>query len=270
MELRAQLRHGGQPPDRLVVEHVGVKAAQADALDARDGRRVLDQFGQPGAGVAAVARQADGGQHDLPVTGPGQPLQLVQDARLAAAAHRAARTRDDAIGALAVAAILHLDESAGMFGKFVQRQFLKRFALVVRADIHHPLALTVQHFFHILQDRVPVAGAGHNVRLRDGGGLLREGLGVAAGQHGHGLRMLALLPPQPFAAFLVAEVGHGAAVDHIHIGFFARFHHRVSARLKQLRQRAGFVLVDFAAQGIKIDPHRVFILAFVFTKISTL
>ena len=180
---------------------------------------------------------------------------LLQNAFLAAAAHRAAGAGDDAVGALAVAAVLHLDKGAGMLGKPLDGQLLKLLALLVGADVHDALLLAVQHLLHQAGQNAPAAGAGHHVGLRHRGGFLRERLGVAAGQDRDGLRMLPLLPAQPFAAFLVAEVGDGAAVDHIDVRLLAGFHHRVAVGLKQLCQGAGLVLVDLAAQGIKIDPH---------------
>ena len=143
-----------------------------------------------------------------------------------------------------------------MLGKFVHRQFFKALALFVGADIHHALGIAVQQLLHVGQHGVAVAGAGHHVRLGDGGSLLGERLRIAARQHGDGAGVLALGAAQPFAAFLVAEIGHGAAVHHIHVRRLIIRHHGVAVCLKQLLHSAGFVLVDLAAQGIKCYPHK--------------
>ena len=132
------------------MEHVRVKAAQPDALDARHFGRLFHQLHQRGAGVGAVAGQADGGEYHLLVAGLRQPPKFLQNTLLAAAAHRAAGAGDDAVGALPSAAVLHLHKGAGVLGKPVHGQFLKLLALVMGADVHHPGFLAVQHLPHVL------------------------------------------------------------------------------------------------------------------------
>ena len=142
-----------------------------------------------------------------------------------------------------------------MLGKPLDGQLLKLLALLVGADVHDALLLAVQHLLHQAGQNAPAAGAGHHVGLCHRGGFLRERLGVAAGQHRHGAGVLALGAAQPFAAFLVAEIGHGAAVDNVDVGLLAGGHHGIAVCLKQLGHRPGFVLVHLAAQGIKADAH---------------
>ena len=144
-----------------------------------------------------------------------------------------------------------------MLGKLIHGQFFKALALLVGADVDDALLLTVQHLLHVGQNRVTVAGAGHNVRLGNFGGLVRERLRVAPCQHGHSAGVLALGTAQPFAAFLVAEVRHGAAVDDVDIRTFFIGDNGVAVFLKQLGQRTRFILVYLAAQGIKSYPHGV-------------
>ena len=237
------------------MEHVRVKAAQPDALDARHPGGLFHQLHQRGAGVGAVAGQADGSKHHFFIPGLRQPPQFFQNTFLAAAAHRAAGAGNDAVGALPSAAVLHLHKGAGMLGKPVHGQFLKLLALVMGADVHHTGLLAVQHLPHILQNGPAAAAAGHYIRLCNGGGLLREGLWITPGQHRHRAGVFPLGAAQPFAAFLVSEVGHGTAVHHVHIRRFTAGHHRVAAVLKQLGQRAGLVLIHLAAKGIKGHTH---------------
>ena len=244
------------------MQHVGVKAAQPDALNAGHLGGFFNQLYQARTAVGAVARQADGRQHDLLIPGVGQAAQLLQHARLIAAAHRTAGARNNAVGAAAVAAVLDLDKGAGVLGKLIHGQLFKALALLVGADVDDALLLTVQHLLHVGQNRVTVARAGHNVRLGDLGGLVRERLRVAPCQHGHRAGVLALGTAQPFAALLVAEVRHGAAVDDVDIRTFFIGDNGVAVFLKQLGQRARFILVYLAAQGVKSYPHGVRFLCF--------
>ena len=128
VELGAELVHRRQAGDELRRQHVGVEAAEADALDALHLRALFHQFHKVGAGVEAVAGQGDGAEHDLPVAGGGKLVQLVEDAGLGAAAHRAAGAGDDAVGALAVAAVLYFNERAGVSLEPLHGQILEQLA----------------------------------------------------------------------------------------------------------------------------------------------
>ena len=254
VELGAELVHCGQPGDELRREHVGVQAAQADALDAIDLGALFHQFHEVGAGVEAVAGQGDGAEHDLPVAGSGQLAQLVQDAGLGAAAHRAAGAGDDAVGALAVAAVLYFNERARVRLEPLHGQLLEPLAALVGGDGDDPL-VAVQQLEHIVEDGLAVAVAADEVCFQKIRGLFGEGLGVAAGEHRHGAGVLALGPAEPLAALLVAEVGHGAAVDHKDVGLFAFRHDGEAGPPEHLFQGPGLVQIDLAAKGIKTNSH---------------
>ena len=254
MELRAELVHSGKAGDELRREHIGVQAAQTDALDAWHLGAPFHQLHKVRAGVQAVAGQGDGAEHHLTVAGSRQLTQLGQDAGLIAAAHRAAGAGDDAVGALAVAAILHLDESAGVGLEPLHGQFLKLFAALVRGDGNDAF-MAVQELLHIVQNGLAVAVAAHEVGLGELGGFLREGLRVAAGEHRDGTGVLALFAAQPLAAFLVAKVGHGAAVHHKNIRRLVLLRNGKAVGAEHLFQRAGLVQVDLAAKGIKTNSH---------------
>ena len=228
----------------------------ADPLDALHGGAALDEGVQVGAGVGAVAGQRDGAEHHLPVAGGGELVQLGQDARLAAAAHRAPRLGNDAVGAAAVAAVLHLDESPGVGLEAVDRQLFKRLAPGVGGDGDDPL-VAAQKREDVVEDGAAVGVAADKVRFHQFGRLLGEGLGPAAGHDGDGGGVLPLGAAEPFAALLVAEVGDGAAVDDVDVGPLAFGHHREAVALEQLLQRLGLVQVDLAAEGIKTNAHGV-------------
>ena len=93
-------------------------------------------------------------------------------------------------------------------------------------------------------------------RLGERGSLFGESLRITAGEHGHGTGIFALGAAQPLAALLVTEVGHGAAVHHKNIRFFALRHDGEASAPEHLLQCAGLVQVDLAAKGIKTNSHK--------------
>ena len=132
----------------------------------------------------------------------------------------------------------------------LHRQFLEPLAALVRGDGHDAL-MAVQQLEHIVQNGLAVAVAAHQVGLQELRSLLREGLRIAAGEHGHGTGVLALGTAQPLAALLIAKVGHGAAVHHEYVRRFAFLHDGKAVGTEHLLQGAGLVQVDLAAQCIK-------------------
>ena len=255
VELGAELFHRCQPGDELRGQHVGVQAAQTDPLDALHLSAFFHQLHQIGPGVQTVAGQGNGAEHDLAVAGGGQLAQLLQDAVLGAAAHRAAGAGDDAVGTLTVAAVLHLDKRAGVGLEPLHGQLLKQLAPLVGRNGNDTL-VAVQQLEHIVQDGLAVSVAADEISLHELGSFLGESLRIAAGEHGHGTGIFALGAAQPLAALLVAEVGHGAAVHHKNIRFFALRHDGEASAPEHLLQRAGLVQVDLAAKGIKTNSHK--------------
>ena len=136
----------------------------------------------------------------------------------------------------------------------LHRQLLELLAALVRGNGYDAL-VAVQQLLHVLQNGLAVAVAAHKVGLGELGGFLREGLRVAAGKHRDRAGVLALFAAQPLAAFLVAEVGHGAAVHDEHIGRFTFLRDGEAVGAEQLFQCAGLVQVDLAAKGIKTNSH---------------
>ena len=255
VELRAELFHRCQPGDELRGQHVGVQAAQTDPLDALHLSAFFHQLHQIGPGVQTVAGQGNGAEHDLAVAGGGQLAQLLQDAVLGAAAHRAAGAGDDAVGTLAVAAVLHLDKGAVVGLEPLHGQLLKQLAPLVGCNGNDAL-VAVQQLEHIVQDGLAVSVAADEVGLHELGSFLGESLRIAAGEHGHGTGIFALGAAQPLAALLVTEVGHGAAVHHKNIRLFALRHDGEASAPEHLLQCAGLVQVDLAAKGIKTNSHK--------------
>ena len=136
----------------------------------------------------------------------------------------------------------------------LHRQLLELLAALVRGNGYDAF-VAVQQLLYVLQNGLAVAVAAHKVGFHELCGLLRESLRVAAGQYRHRTGVLALFAAQPLAALLVAEVGHGAAVHHKNIRFFALRHDGEASAPEHLLQRAGLVQVDLAAKGIKTNSH---------------
>ena len=149
MELRAELFHGGKAGDELRREHIRVQTAQTDALDALHLSAVLHQLHKVGAGIQTIAGQGDGTEHHLAVAGSRQLAQLGKDAGFVAAAHRAAGAGDDAVGALAVAAVLYLDKGTGVGLEPLHGQLFKFFAALVGRDGHNAL-MAVQQLENVI------------------------------------------------------------------------------------------------------------------------
>ena len=121
-------------------------------------------------------------------------------------------------------------------------------------DGHDPL-MAVQQLHHMVQDGAAVGVAADQVRFQQAGSLLGERLGVAAGEDGDGAGVLPFGVAQPFAAFLVPEIGDGAAVDDVDVGGLAVGHHREPVAPEQLLQGFGLIEVHLAAKGIKTNTH---------------
>ncbi len=93
------------------VDHLDARQPHAlDARDARDGDHQLAEL-EPLFGVAIVA-DADPGHHHLGLTVGDSLCGLTEDRARRPRASAAAHGRDDAVGAVAVTAILDLDEAA--------------------------------------------------------------------------------------------------------------------------------------------------------------
>ena len=149
VELRAELFHGGKAGDELRREHIRVQTAQTDALDALHLSAVLHQLHKVGTGIQTIAGQGDGTEHHLAVAGSRQLAQFGKDAGFVAAAHRAAGPGDDAVGALAVAAVLYLDKGTGVGLEPLHGQLFKFFAALVGRDGHNAL-MAVQQLENVI------------------------------------------------------------------------------------------------------------------------
>ena len=171
------------------------------------------------------------------------------------AADGAARGGDDAIAAPVIAAVLYFKKGAGAHAKIGGGAAFEILAFFVLRDADN--ALTVERERpHQLRQGGAVACPGDDIGFRDGGGLPREGLRVAAGEHHDGAGIFPTETADSLAGLAVAFGGDGAAAHHIDIvaGGVPR------DDIKAFGGKAGgkhlsFVLVDLAAKGIECDAH---------------
>ena len=118
-------------------------------------------------------------------------------------------------------------------------------------------ALTVERERpHQLRQGGAVACPGDDIGFRDGGGLPREGLRVAAGEHHDGAGVFPTEAADGLAGLAVAFGGDGTAAHHIDIAAGGM----PGDDIKAFGGKAGgkhlsFVLIDLAAKGIECDAH---------------
>lgn len=101
------------------------------------------------------------------------------------AADGAARGGDDAIAAPVIAAVLYFKKGAGAHAKIGGGAAFEILAFFVLWDIDNALVIE-RKILDQLRQGGTVARPGDDIGFRDGGGLPREGLRVAAGEHHDG------------------------------------------------------------------------------------
>ena len=111
-------------------------------------------------------------------------------------------------------------------------------------------------FVNRVEDFFTVAVADDDIRLGEGGGLLRIGLRHAARQHDDALRMQPFEAAHRLARFLIARAGYGAGVDEINVRLLFRRNDLKALCPKLLGQGLCFILIDLAAKGVKCSFHR--------------
>ena len=251
MELAHQTRHLGKAPGEVLRHYLGLQRAQAHAFHA--GRIVhrADGVQQRILRAPAVAGQVDARDHDLPIARVRKALRLRTHLIQRHGAHRPPHAGDDAVGAVAVAALLNLHGGAGLALVPGNEQRLKLRALqrqhgvdafVLRngllRQLHHAGAL-------LYADYHP-----HAVHLEN---LLRVALGQTARHHDGAARMQPRDAPDQLLRLLVAGSGDGAGVDEVHVRLVLHRNGGIARALEGLQHGLGVVLVDLAAQRLHSD-----------------
>ena len=258
MELGAELFSAAlrQPVDLLRGQQIRLDGTEPHPFDAGDGGRCQNGVGKVQAPFPPVVGKVDAGQDNLPVAVLRQRLQLRGKLRHRFAAHRAAGGGDDAVAAPVIAAVLDFEKGAGAHPEIGGGAGFEGFAALVRGDADNALPVNGKGLDQLRQGSA-VPGAGDDIRLGDGGGFLREGLRIAAGQHDNGAGVFPAKAPYRLTGLAVAFGGDGAAAHHIDVAARRMAGHDIKAGGgKPRRQHLGFVLIHLAAKGIKGNAHR--------------
>ncbi len=190
------------------------------------------------------------GQHHLGVSGLGQARSFLRDFLHRAGADAPAHIRDDAVGAVAVAALLYLHHRAGMPLRPGNIEQLKGHT---QHAVHRGDAGILRHgFLQQLHHLAPalVADDQPQPHGQQGFGLL---LRQTAGQHHLRGRVLLDGAAHGLQALLFTGAGHHAAVDHIDIRLLVKIAALIACGQKLLQHGLAVVLVDLAPQCIKRD-----------------
>ena len=203
----------------------------------------------------AVIGKIDAGEDDLTVTVPRKGEKFALQLRHGLAADGAARGGDDAIAAPVIAAILNFEEGAGTHAEIGGGATFEILAFFVLWDIDNALVIE-RKILDQLRQGGTVACPGDDIGFRDGGGLRRERLRVAAGEHHDGAGIFPTEAADGLAGLAVAFGGDGAAAHHIDIAAGGV----PGDDIKAFGGKAGgkhlsFVLIDLAAKGIERDAH---------------
>ncbi len=191
------------------------------------------------AAVAEVAAQSYAAEHDLAITGAKEPAHLTLQGAVGLAGELRPDGGDDAVGAVHVAAVLNLDEGAAMPLEGADARVIRDGTAAQEGG-----------------DRVLVPVGDHVGR----GGGLAHGRGGAGGQapgdDEPGGRVAAGDAPKERQGVVVRLAGHRAGVDHAEVRGL-EIPHRDGEAVGEhpLAQGLGLVLVDPAAEGLKIDAQ---------------
>ncbi len=212
--------------------------------------------GGPRVKVPAVVTEVHAGEDDLRVAGGDQRLDLLDHDRNRLAPAPATSERHDAEAAAVLAAVLDLHEGPRVPGSEVpepdDRERPRR-EHVAHLD-ERPGALP--GLGQELREGVPVPGPEDDVDAGDRGDRVRIRLRVAPGDDHHGLGVPEDGAPDGLAVRVVRAGGHGAGVDHVHLGRRLERHRPEAAGLQQRLDLRGVVLVQLTAKRRERDGHR--------------
>ena len=192
----------------------------------------------------------DSRKDDLLVTFLRQDLYFLLHVLRAAASDAASRVRDDAVAAELVAAVLNLDEGAGVLRLLVDMKLL---VLVGSSKVRNGLP--------DLFSGKPRVQKRNEVRLavvsddQVNGGILsqfvRRRLDITSCRNYHRVRIFCLRAVQHLAGFFICNVRHGTGVDDIDIRFFLKAHDLIASGLQKLFHGLRFVCIYFAAKIVQ-------------------
>ena len=202
----------------------------------------------------AVGGQVDAHQYDLFNAVGGQVLHFFFQVRRRLGAHTPPGFGDNAVGAKTVTAVLNFYKGAHALPKAADGAGGKGVAGLVGVNVHNAA------FFCMIPvddgKNITVALVReYNVCVQLGLGLLRERLGHTAGEDHRCARVTALKAAHALAGLLVRSGGYRTRVDDVVVRFLIRGHNLKTGAAQQLGHIFTFILVDFAAKGVKSSFH---------------
>ena len=164
--------------------------------------------------LLAVAAKVNADEHNLLVACGNQLANLLTDAFQAAAAQRTARKRDNAIGAILVAALLNFEKGAGFIGFRANAQL---FELSVHSHLLHIVqnlrALVLQRLLNQLHNAAALLVADDYINTLDSTHLLRRSLRIAAGDNHQGQRIVTHSAVDNLTRFALTGIGNNAGIN---------------------------------------------------------
>ena len=191
-------------------------------------------------------------QHQFPEPGICQSFRLGAHVLRRPGTDASPHIGNDAIGAVAVAALLNFHGGAGMLGKTADAQRFKWGSEQILFHGAYPLP-ACHRFLQQAHHLAPVSIADDQPRPRFLQQLRPVPLRHAPGDD----HLRGRIQPQGAAhrlhALFISRPGHGAGVDHIDVRGLVKRPHLITRLLKQFQHRLGIVLVHLAPQGMKRD-----------------
>ena len=277
VKVRADLRHGRDPPDKRFRHDARLQGTEADPLDSGDFPDPVHEIQKKASGfdgvepdrvrlrvpLKAVGADMDPGEHDLPDALLCDLLHFPDDFAGPSAPDPAPGIGDYAVGAELIAPVLDFDKGACVAGRF------ELHVLVfgpVREVGQGPSAQGAPReivagglsLFELQKELVE--------KLRDPGlvvvsdrevdGLvrpdpLRVRLHVAAHGDDHRVRIRLFGLVDHLAALPVRDIGDRAGVDHVHFRLLLKRNGNIAVLLHLLPHYVQFIIVYFASEVVK-------------------
>ena len=250
MEMVLEFRGRSAEADDFVGEQVGLDRRDAVALDPLHRLESPQQIDETLSRRAPEIAGIHPRHHDFPLSGGGDAVRLVHqhgDGRIAACA---AGIVDGAVGALVVAAVLHLEESPRTVAARESRE--KAGQLLGGATVN-PGRSFARKRRHATEKVALVVVPQHEIDPFDGGDLLRPELGVASRHGDDGRGITTVEPADQVAALFVGMFGYRAGVHHADIGLLLRPDPHIAPFGKFACEGRGFGKVELAPEGVKTD-----------------
>ena len=251
MELRTEVRKFRKALHVVSGKKFRLKGTKADSRHDLAGK--FNRVDKAEAEISSVERKVDSGENDFAVTVAEKAFKFAFNILKGFGTDVAARFRNDAIGTAVVTAVLNFNESSGAVKHSACLHGLKFLEFFVGGYVNDPFS--VKSIENRRKNLASVCGTGYNVRFKKKGSVIRKSLGVTAGKGNYRVGVFAAEMAHHLAGFFVACSGNGAGVYYVNVrGAFGVDYFKAGFG-KSLLHNLRFILVDFAAKGIKSSLH---------------